>query len=179
MDLEKLSKKEGAKHKLIKNNLTSNKNMKNLFEINPNENTEIEVLDVKECGTPSINLCFEFTIKRDLCFTKCRGWGNFSKMKTYPHNDREGEYVGFEDPDYDVIETRIGNVIVDSPHKLVQQLNEMGLSSLANFIDVNNNIVWDTMKKIARDMPIVKMNFGYMPIYNELPLKPIEENNNN
>jgi hypothetical protein len=35
------------------------------------------------------------------------------------------------------------------------------------------------MKKIARDMPIVKMNFGYMPIYNELPLKPIEENNNN
>jgi hypothetical protein len=158
--------------------------MKNLFEINPNENTEIEVLDVKECGTPSINLCFEFTIKRDLCFTKCRGWGSFSKTKTYSRQEREGEYVGFEDPDYEVLETRIGNVIVDSCHKLVVQLNEMGLSSLAKFINIDNNIVWDTMNKIARDMPIVKMNLGYMPIYKELPLKPTEdeiteENNNN
>jgi hypothetical protein len=158
--------------------------MKNLFEINPNENTEIEVLDVKECGTHSINLCFEFTIKRDLCSTKCRGWGNFSKMKTYSRLDREGEYVGFEDPDYEVLETRIGNVIVDSCHKLVKQLNEMGLSSLANFIDIDGKIVCDAMTKIARDLPIIKMNFGYMPIYNELPLKPTEdetteENNNN
>lgn len=158
--------------------------MKNLFEINPNENTEIEVLDVKECGTHRIELCFEFTIKRDLCSTKYRGWGYFSKNKTYDHSDRVGEYVGFEDPDYEVLETRIGNVIVDSCHKLVKQLNEMGLSSLAKFIDIDGKIVRDAMTKIARDLPIIKMNFGYMPIYNELPLKPTEdetteENNNN
>jgi hypothetical protein len=60
----------------------------------------------------------------------------------------------------------------------------MGLSSLSNFINIDSNIVYDTMVKIARDLPIIKMNFGYMPIYNELPLKPTEdktteENNNN
>ena len=158
--------------------------MKNLFEINTNENTEIEVLNVEVAGTPSIMLHFEFVIKKGLCSYKYRAWGICSKNKTYPRQDREGEYVYFEDPDFEILETKIGNVIVDDTYKLKKQLNEMGLSSLSNFININSNIVYDTMVKIARDLPIIKMNFGYMPIYNELPLKPTEdktteENNNN
>lgn len=158
--------------------------MKNLFEINPNENTEIEVLNVELVGKPSIMLHFEFVIKKGLCSYEFRAWGLFCKNKTYAHNDRVGEYVCFEDPDFSILETKIGNVIVDDTHKLKKQLNEMGLSSLSNFINVDSNIVYDTMTKIARDLPIIKMNFGYTPIYNELPLKPTEdetteENNNN
>ena len=158
--------------------------MKNLFEINTSENTEIEVLNVEVVGTPSIMLHFEFVIKKGLCSYKYRAWGLFCKNKTHPRQDREGEYVYFEDPDFEILETKIGNVIVDDTCKLEKQLNEMGLSSLSNFIYINSNIVYDTMVKIARDLPIIKMNFGYMPIYNELPLKPTEdktteENNNN
>jgi hypothetical protein len=158
--------------------------MKNLFEINTNENTEIEVLNVELVGTPSIMLHFEFVIKKGLCSYKYRAWGLFCKNKTYPRQDREGEYVCFEDPDFEILETKIGSVIVDDTHKLVKQLNEMGLSSLAKFIDIDGKIVCDAMTKIARDLPIIKMNFGYMPLYKELPLKPTEdktteENNNN
>jgi hypothetical protein len=158
--------------------------MKNLFEINTNENTEIEVLNVEVVGTPSIMLHFEFVIKKGLCSYKYRAWGLFCKNKTYPRQDREGEYVCFEDPDFEILETKIGSVIVDDTYKLKKQLNEMGLSSLSNFINIDNKIVCEKMVKIARDLPIIKMNFGYMPIYNELPLKPTEdktteENNNN
>jgi len=105
-------------------------------------------------------------------------------MKTFSKQTREGEYVGFDDPDFEILETKIGNVIVDDRHKLKKQLIEMGLSSLSNFIDIEMADICDTINKIARDMPIIKMNFGYMPIYNELPLRPTEEetteeNNNN
>jgi hypothetical protein len=158
--------------------------MKNLFEINTNENTEIEVLNVEVVGKPSIMLHFEFVIKKGLCSYKYRAWGLFCKSKTYPRQDREGEYVCFEDPDFEILETKIGSVIVDDTHKLVKQLNEMGLSSLAKFINIDGKIVCDAMTKIARDLPIIKMNFGYMPLYKQLPLKPTEdktteENNNN
>jgi hypothetical protein len=158
--------------------------MKNLFEINPNENTEIEVLDVEVVGTPSIMLNFEFVIKKGLCSYEFRAWGLFCKNKTHDQNDRVGEYVCFEDPDFDILKTKIGNVIVDDTYKLKKQLNEMGLSSLSNFINIDNKIVCEKMEEIARDMPIAKANFGYMPLYKELPLKPTEdktteENNNN
>lgn len=111
---------------------------------------EIKMTSVTE--TASVELSGRFTIER----------GNFKQEFSYWTRTYKkfGNFANIDDYEYETKSTMLGDLPIDNLDKLIQSLNNSGLSTLAKGLGFNSNEIYSAMYQHVQNHKIFKAVYG-------------------
>ena len=111
---------------------------------------EIKVTSVKE--TASVEVSGRFTIER----------GNFKEEYSYWARTYEklGNFASIDDYEYETQSTMLGDLPIDNLGKLIQTLNDSGLSTLAKGLGFESDDIENAMRMHVKNHKFFKAVYG-------------------
>jgi len=111
---------------------------------------EIKVTSVKE--TASVEISGRFIIER----------GNFKQEFSYWARTYEqfGNFAKIDDYEYETQSTMLGDLPIDNLNKLIQTLNDSGLSTLANSLGFSQEDIANAMRIHVQNHKTFKLVYG-------------------
>ena len=137
--------------------------MKTLFEGLANQNNASITSTLKE-DTPALKAGGVLIITKGIISIELSYWTDVWKYRI------EG-YVVAEDWDWDIRQTFVSDVKVDSLTKFNEGLTNMGLSSISSSLKLTDDEIRDEIFKVLDSSPSIKSLFNGKRLYNALSLE--------